>query len=600
MRVNSLDIEANSVRVNNRPNGRRRRRARGAKQVEDQVVPQARPRTPAPAPKKKTVTFENFPGVITDKGPTTLCQLSDAAMNWVIRYTDPCGVHHRFSGPHRIPDGAVPFSAPAEVRFVDTLYRPNQTLAETDQTGKNGSWLYMLVPILRAVGIVLFNDESKEFNNEIMVAFCKAWANSVAGDRQAVVFPNWVKFHSSESLGNTYFTVLQSSALSKILPPSEAGDSPLLNQFRNSAYGLVMQHNTPTLFDQGTSVTAVFNCNSSFQEVSFDSLTGFNGVYFNWLPTNAFLEVRSPAGEQIDAMSDFAYSGGSFPSPVFESQVTVRSSSGQFSISVGDSCRYLNDNFTLVIENITKSTVFRLADLTLTSNQSVRMYFRFTEQPDDKTEIGSYNNRINVITLPPVRQDDVLQSDTSGVQTILKEYGGVYLVNEIFEPVFSMAEANAYSKIVFSTEGFNLDDAANPTLGWYDTMDVNFGIAVGNMQTIPYAAAPFTKIVRDDEQVPSTGSIVGLYATTTEPPDDVAMMIAKALKAKLPHGLPASANGFGTLFKLVSKVISKVPVAAAHAYNIAHTVSGVVDSVLAGINDMKDMQPGKPRMMRAY
>jgi len=139
-----------------------------------------------------------------------------------MKYVDPCGVHHRGFGVVNVTDGAIPFSADAEVRIVSTLTRPNATRCEIDLEGKNGSWVLLLTPLMRAPGILIFNDISSEIDNRIQVKFCTAWAQSGAfADRDSVAFPNWQLFDDDEETGKSYYCVVQSSALSKVLPPNE-------------------------------------------------------------------------------------------------------------------------------------------------------------------------------------------------------------------------------------------------------------------------------------------------------------------------------------------------------------------------------------------
>jgi len=338
------------------------------------------------------------------------------------------------------------------------------------------------------------------------------------------------------------------------------------------------------LFNQGTAVVGWFNANVSSRGASEDTLTGFNAFYltFNYTLGNITISVGAPAGGIIPILGSFGFTGD-LPSPEFESEAEVRGAAGVFTVSVGDVCQYIQVGNIVLLRNITINQELRLFETGLNAQQSFRLYYNHPETPDDTTNIGTFDSNVLVVSLPPITQADIMQANPDAVQSLMKDHGGFYTANGVFEPIWGMTEANAYSKVVFSVPGFDVSKAINQNEGWHDSVDINFGITVSNMQSIPYAAAPLLKIMRDDQQVPSQNSLIGLYATACPPADDVSMMVAKAIKMALPHALPVTANGLGTLFGAVCQIMDKMPLAAAHTVNIANSISNVVNSVLAAV-----------------
>jgi len=592
IRAKSVVINKDNGKSKQEKNRRRKQKQKQKKQmsVQEEKISEMGPK----AQRLRQRIRSAAPGTISDMGARVgtrkmamTAAMSTEGRGWGEKYVDPAGVHHDVAGVKRVPDGAIPISLGGEVRYLETTYRPNQVDKTTDIGERNGSWMFILAPMLRALGIIIFNAKGLDFSKDVRIGFCRAWAQQVR-NRESVSYPNWVSFSSDDDptidgqlTPVNYFTVCASTALSQIIAPSEAGDSVLISQFRFCSYGLVVNHNTPTLLDQGTCAMARFNTNKSKHTFKSDSVSGFNEFYMQSLSGGqgvVAIDVLSPAGEVIPVLEDFKYVG-TLPSPTVTSEAQVRNVSGSLFIKVGDSFHYELISGFVNLVNDTSNQQLRLHNILETAQHSTRLYFRHIETEDDVTVVGEYEPVVTVISLPPFTQAEIMQANPDAVQQKLKDHEGFYLPNQAWEPVFNMTESSDYSKVVFSTLGFDINEASDLNTGWFDSVDQNFGISVANMQNVAYAASPLVKIMRGDEYVPSGNSVLGLFATATVEKDDIALLVGRDMMNALPHGLPAEYNGFGTLFSMVSSVMGKMSLAAAHTTNISRTVANVVNEV---------------------
>jgi hypothetical protein len=73
--------------------------------------------------------------------------------------------------------------------------------------------------------------------------------------------------------------------------------------------------------------------------------------------------------------------------------------------------------------------------------------------------------------------------------------------------------------------------------------------------------------------------VIGAYATRCGHKDPIALQVAQEMADRMPHGFPAGYNSLGAMFKMVTEVLHKLPIALAHANNIAREVGNVIDCV---------------------
>lgn len=546
-----------------------------------QETKQQKPRKTRKRPNKKS---ENTLGQATAQmAPRTAFVMMDqGAEGFIESYVDPCGTHRSGLDIKKIPDGAFPMSAVAEYRFIDTIPAPGRDLATIEpQLMINMSQLYILTPLLRAPCILLVNLLSQEFSDKIMAGFARAWANLPT--RESGQFPNWVSFAAEDETPTTvpvnYFTVLTPDTLSSLDTPSDLGISKVLKSWRIVSQGISAHFNVPDLVNQATAVMSRVSADISSISPIREHVRGYDEFYLHSQSGNPFsIAAVFPSGLLNQPPINILNAGGGLPTPAVTSDVNFRNSGGTFVISVGDQFQYIaQGNFQVFLYNITTGAQMQVRDWT-GNPTSTRMYVR-EPLDDDSIPIGEMNNTMTQITLPIVQQKDMLAQIVSSTEFLMKDYEGVYLPNAIWKPIFEPQTATAYRKILFVNDSSDISDLDDPTLGWFDSYDKNFGFAVVNIQGMSQAAAPMIKVIRTDEQIPAQQSIVGAYTTRASTANPVALTTAMSMVDRLPMGYPVDFNDFGKLFNLVRTALKKMPVALAHALNIASEVQSAIDDV---------------------
>jgi len=528
------------------------------------------------------------------------CSNDDLGM--VQTYVDPCSTNRIGLEVKKIKDDAFRVSAAAEYRFIGPVAAPTRSLSTINAEGQlvnNMSWLILQTSLLRAPFILLVNLRSREFGSEIMKGFSRAWAT--LPDRDSAFWPNYYQFISGEeALDDTgvvilenYFTVLTPTALKALTEPDANGVSSILTQFRTVGQGIDLHFNVPSAIDQAAAIMSRFPSTISSITPMRNHVRGFDEYYLVASQPGAiqgFVSVsfRSPTNEVIPPLSDFELINVSVPNlpgstPAFISTVNVRNSTGSFTIDVGDSCGYsrLLGTNTIVLRNL--STGQTLSVLAIGSlAQSTRLYVRLPLTDTDSVPINEMSDVMTTITLPPLTQADCGQMNVATSVFDLKDYGGIYLPNQIWKPIFEPQQSTEYRKVIFLLPGLSLEEVDYPGLGWYDSYDKNFGIAVINILGMSQAAIPQLHAVRADEQMPASDSFIGAYTTDCAganiPMLDAARTIVDEFTVGFPHGF----SGLSDVIGMVSEVMGNMPVAEAHTLNVANKVKKVIDMVKTG------------------
>jgi hypothetical protein len=556
----------------------------------------AKPRNNKNKPKAQPAS-----GIGTGLGPQAYSDLfkenaalTDAGEGWVQAYIDPCGVHRTSLDLKRPGDGAFPISAIAEFRFIDTVSMPFNTIESVDMTGKNFSLLILQSPLMRGMAILVCHIHSREFDDVVMSSFSRAFAQIQS--RNDAYYPNWVPCDLVEIVGPVatpvlFFTVLTPSALKAIQEPDSLGISTFLNQFRFTTYGVEVDHNTPTLFDQGTFVTGCFNCSVEPYTYEENHVRSFDPFYLNLnvTPGPVVHLLALIEGAPAPALSTLNYVG-TLPSPLILMDFTLRNSSGSVVFPLGSFVLYENLGALCILRQNLTSNYLVLGPVVVNSNQQTRLYSRI-ELLDTLTEaIYPADGQVNKLILPPCTQADIQQMNVSAVHGLLKdcvsarnktigdEASSCYLSNRIWEPVFLPQDSTNFRKCIIVSQGDQLADLVDGSTGWHDSFDKNFGWGVMNLQSVPWAAAPLIHAVRTDEQVPGHNSIIGAYATRAGYKEPLALDIALTASSRLPHG-HVRTGGNGGLFNKITNMLQRLPKVLATGGNVASRLSEIIDNL---------------------
>jgi hypothetical protein len=514
-------------------------------------------------------------------------RLDDNSESWLHHYIDPCGVGGLKVDSRRINDGALPFSAEAEFLFLETITMPMNSLQITDTSGKNFSLLCMMQPLMRAGAILLCHIQSKEFDDTVMSSFARAFAS--IDNREAAYYPNWVPCDLFDVIDSVvtpvlFFTVLTPTALRAIGEPNDSGISTFLSQFRFTSYGMDTNHNTPTLFDQGTFVSGCFNASVAPYIYNENHVRGFDPFFMHVInvASNTIAVTTTVNGNSVAPMNELNYTG-TMPSPNIVLSFDLRNASGDTVLPEGTTVSYrlVGTQINLVdVAGVINPLFLGVHIVNQTFDK--RLYARVSnvEATTEPIEEGSLT--FNLLTLPPVTQADIQQMNVSSVHGLLKgnrdlagsnTRSGCYLPNRIWQPVFNVQNSSNFRKCLIVNETTDLQDLTNNATGWADSFDLNFGWGILNLQSVPWAAAPFIHLVRSDEQVPGHNSILGAYARRAGIKQPLASEIALSASSQLPHGFTVSHEGVRRMFNALSNVLAETPKILANTGNIGESIA---------------------------
>lgn len=529
-------------------------------------------------------------------------RITEQAEAFIERCCDPCGEHGSNVDSGRVPDGALETSAPAFFRGLATLTFPWSVTGHTDLTGATYSILFFMVPMFRSLTFMLIRANDGEFDGDVMRSFCKSFAN--IDSPKFAYYPKWV-----EMGGGNYWSAFDTAALRSLVPPGSVGVSTSIESYRFTSNGMVVYFNAPDLINQGTCTVMRYPLDVSsrvfedaegmlpgtvptyLRTTTFRFGSGPNevSVFLNISPAD-FVSVRNPI---------FPFLAGTplnFPTPKVKSKFAYRNSSNTFTVAVDDEVQYVQGNDAnaniIYFKNATKSTKLQVATIPSLSGNTMYGGERFYTTTTTAPFIDDADSSIQIMVIPPVTQADMLQQNPRTMVDLLKQTDGIYSVGAIFQPVMRVTPAGSYSKVAFATPDTTATEIGDTEFGWFDTLDLNFGINVVNFQGIPRAARPMLKVHRSVEIVPSANSIIGAFATGAPPEQPEAVEVVKAFNAKQPHGYPEDYNFFGRLFGNILSVINSLPDVLRDGRNIAREVNRICDLEL-GSNSKSNGKSGR-------
>lgn len=516
--------------------------------------------------------------------------LPDYSVGWLERFLDPCGEYRTAQDYGKVPDGTLPQSATGQFRENFTIRYPGANPMVTPVDGAVWSLLGIHLNSWRKCFLFIADMERPEVSNEALTAV----ARDINSATTEIYYPQWVPCSTVEGL---YWSLVRWSALDNVPPPSSAGVSPFIEQYRITGDGFTMYHNTPSLVNQGMVVTAQFNPNNEVRTVNFDSegdativsvsltrnpsTVGSNSLLEYSLPGLGLYPWRGSVMLVVPAV------GNTTNSSVLSGNVTGSLTvGGVVQYTVGDSLRFSMTNVdgsVYVSLQVQPGSTGAFTDVNIGLPLGAIGNYQFNNIAAGLAVEENHARLINALALPPITQEDLVQQTAKAVTFLLKETGGVTVSKRIWQPVFNMTKASNYAEMRLLTDQITISEL-NSNLGVYqDTFDLNIGTAVINLTSLPLACAPFFKCVRSWEVIPSRGSPWGPFTTSCSPKDDMAMVIAKTISDEDPFAYPAEYNGFGLLFAKVISVVKRIPRYLRTATNVADAVSNCVTEVQAGI-----------------
>lgn len=516
------------------------------------------------------------------------------SQGWLVRNLDPCGEYRTTLDYGKIPDGTLAQSVSGQFREVFTIKAPGQDPMSVPLEG--GMWsLYGMHLNTWRHSFMFVADMLRPEVGDAAVQSAIELLNNVQ-DLATVTLPEW----SLTAMDGVYVTVVAWSALEGVAPPSEVGVSPYISQFRITGEGFSMTHNTPSLINQGIVVCAQFPPNQDLRTINTDSEAGVTQTRFSITKGNALVGATSLISYTLPGLGAYPWNGQvgiTVPTSGASSNSSVIGTPDHTFTSSGSSGGSYVEGSPLRFAMTNTNGV-----LTLNLQQQVGGVwgnvgppFVLAGSPTQNTTITgegtidteeSHTRRVNVVTLPPVTQEDLIQETPKTIQFLLKEENGIYAPKRIWQPVFNMTPASSYAPLRFVSLD-STQEALNDANGFFnDTLDTNFGITVLNFTSLPLAAAPYFKVIRSWEAIPARRSPWGPFTTGTPPKDDLALVVAKTVSDEDPFAYPVDYNGLGLLWAKIKVGIRLIPKMVRTATNVANAVSEAVQTAQTGVSEI--------------
>jgi len=237
---------------------------------------------------------------------------------------------------------------------------------------------------------------------------------------------------------------------------------------------------------------------------------------------------------------------------------------------------------------------------------ATRIYTNLNGQTQSQTYIlveeGEEVLSVTKWDLPSLTTESVIQDTPKAEYASMKEFGGIYMVKRVFQPVFNVAAASSYRRVRMLSTADTIAPATY-TGGRFDTFDVNYSTGVVIMSSIPVACAPAIKLIRDIEVVATDDSVWSPMMASNELPIPAAIDIARCISEVHPFAYPEAYNVLGTLGALLGGIVSKIPIIGQVAPVISNVMKGIMAMPSAttrpatGLRSLTDLGPNSAKTL---
>lgn len=635
----NVNITAANVAVNgNRSGGRQvvpreRSRKRGNVQKLQREVQLLDPRMRTSSGNELVALEQMNSGRMTDDSLSDMsfirslrngrCAMDTNTEGWYFKYLDPAGsveTARAIGEFSKIPDGLLTFSVDAEIRTIDTLPVPLLE-AEVDGPGHipldGATWSLTIFsyPMFRTAYIAVANRFDKEISQSIAseLAFT---LNNLTDYRATIDSDTWAPFAIEEEEGWFYWI--------KPLPPTYnlvdpvVGDQRTLTSWRMAYKSLTIEHNAPTLIDQGfwngghyaLDPTSVQQQGPQTQMVS------------SWLHGRATLSWSALAAARyslripnlppvaiasgpaiVNTLSDHFYiivMGDSNLTPITWVIAPGQTWYNPFEVvfaEPGDVVTMSATGFVIGGTTVTlTSSAIGSTPIVLTfladPNNTANVVVNTEALADIYVDISASefpNRDSNQIEFPAYNPSQIAANNPKMEQFLMKETNGAYVVHKkMRKPVFEVTPAGSFGPIQFTTPGYltsrNTDDGS----GILDTIDANFSTASVCIRGIAHANVPVVKLYQGWEGITNVNTPFGQFGHTGLPRNDCVMELVDNLTVRTTGVYPANDNFLGLIAKFAAGALKSLLSSEATPAMLGNLAQGVINKGLNTINNGLD------------
>jgi len=501
-------------------------------------------------------------------------EISPAGMAFLMRALNPCGEHSAGSDG-RPTDNALPLSGLWPFRGVVNIAPPWITQSTTVNSTSNwGLWL-VSPPTFKMAFVAIASRTNQDPTEDEQALIWQAFNN------RPTYHPDWKQVNDEY-----YFTIVRYDAADIAVDP-KTGMSVDYKTGRLTGDGIVLFHNTPTLWDQGTIVSAQFP--TDYKNV--ETMVARIPLTLEVEPHNLLISVQNPMlvtlsfpdpnGTEIFITVSITLPGtNTLASPI----VSPYSGTGYMVNELGIS----EDP----IGTLTRGTSFALNvffdSVSNKLNVSFGSTFAVRQMYANKALLWPGNIVTNVTdpaggtlvhttmwTAPTLSSSGLVQVDPKFSAELMKDDDGLYMVRHPCQPVLGVQDWATLASIKAIRPGMDERVATLTSNGNLDVVDTNQNTYVIAVRGISYAAQPFVKMVRFYEAT-TTSKKLAVMMRERPPADDVAMQTYFAFAETAPHSYPPSMNFLGGLLRVITGAVQMIPVFMRTAKTIGQ---GVVKAV---------------------
>ena len=561
------------------------------------------------------------------------CDMDSNTEGWYFKYLDPAGsveTGRAIGEFSKIPDGLLTFSVDAEIRTIDTLPVPlleSESPAGLPLDGATWSLTIFSYPMFRTAYIAVANRFDKELSTAVAseLAFT---LNNLTSYRDTIDGNDWSPFAALIEDGWFYWI--------KPLPPTYdladpvVGDQRTLTSWRMSYKSITLEHNAPTLIDQGFWNGAHYALDpgvvqQSVQETSMiPSTVHGRSQPSNYTSAAAFRAlVRIPNLPQLSAIVGPATLVAGFNSLAFQitGDATLATGTPISWVVAPETAMYnpFEGIFAEPGDTVTVLAAGTLPILTLTFSSSnvamVPFTLAFSTSPtspfipfgteatakifvDNSTEYVG-NRTSNQIEFPAYTTSQIAANNPKMEQFLMKETNGAYVVHKkMRKPVFELTPASSFGPVQFTTPDYDVSRNSNDGSGILDTFDSNFSTAVIAVRGIAHANVPVIKLYQGWEGVTNVNTPFGQFGHTGLPRSDCVLQLVDNITVRTTGVYPANDNFLGLIAKFAAGALKTLFSSQATSSVLGNLATGAINKGLGYAADKMD-QVGRRTVRRS-
>lgn len=393
---------------------------------------------------------------------------------------NPCGENGANENA-KFPDGTLSQSGVQRLRQFETIVTPWQSSSVTTNTTNNWS-LYIISPgCYRTIGLLVAVRDGRALND---MDFSEIFSLINASDSPAA-YPVWAPFGDSASdpPPNIYYSVYSFKAADLNID-ANTGESRNIESFRVVGDGMVVMHNTPDLWNQGSFAVGQFQTDFvnaetdiSMQPINVSFIYLGPGTVANSISVNITIYAVDSAGSTVvlaNAINTAVLNSTNY---------TISTSAADVAYQVlqnsPDNRIFINhvngtqDDLTYRVSWTTLPNFeFEMTPTTFSDGNNVTIFgnavgnyihilggqgFRFSREAG----FGASPVTQVIWTVPPLNQDSIAQADPKFSAELMKQHNGLYVARRYFQPVLQMTKSNSGGPLKFLLEGMNRQDVIN-------------------------------------------------------------------------------------------------------------------------------------------